>query len=231
LTHTNHRRGVKESLQSDYVVLAMLDPSVEAQYKYGGSQEERTKELLFILAKHNPVALMALSPERRLRYMDGWKFKEDRGIHRAATIEEILKYGGLGGEGLVHAVYSDQKFVENTLKELKEADLGFSIVISGVFNTVFDVCKDVGIRPHTVNISLGTWGRKELLPKDPVLELCTMCGHAMISTKLAETMIKRINKGAITPDEAAVELGKQCTCNIFNTKRAVEIIRNASHTH
>ena len=110
MTHTNHRRGVKESLQSDYVVLAMLDPSVEAQHNRSiDRSEERTKKLLFILAKHNPVALMALSPEWRLRYMDGWKFKEERGIHRAATIEEILKYGGLGGEGLVHAVYSDEK--------------------------------------------------------------------------------------------------------------------------
>ena len=32
-------------------------------------------------------------------------------------------------------------------------------------------CREVGIEPYTVNMSLGTWGRTELLPEQPVLEL------------------------------------------------------------
>lgn len=51
-----------------------------------------------------------------------------------------------------------------------------------------------------------------------------MCGHAMISRKLAEVMIERVEAGALTPEAAAVELGKQCTRNIFNTVRAAEVI-------
>jgi len=47
----------------------------------------------------------------------------------------------------------------------------------------------------------------------------------MISPRLAEKMIDMAQKGVKTPEEAAVELGKQCTCNIFNTVRAAEIIR------
>ena len=31
---------------------------------------------------------------------------------------------------------------------------------------------------------------------------------------------------AMTPEDAAVEMGKQCSCNIFNTERAAEYIRN-----
>ncbi|MDH5792328.1 MAG: hypothetical protein OEZ44_09070, partial [Candidatus Bathyarchaeota archaeon] len=82
--------------------------------------------------------------------------------------------------------------------------------------------------PHTVNMSLGTWGRTELLPEGPVLELCTMCGHAMVSSRLVEAMISRVRKGAMTAEDAAVELGKQCTCNIYNTVRAAKIIRGLS---
>ena len=110
------------------------------------------------------------------------------------------------------------------LKELHEADLGISIVVSGVFDDVFDVCRRAGIKPHTVNMSLGIWGRVDGLPEDGVLELCTMCGHALISPRLVETLIERVKKGFATPEEMAVELGKQCMCNIFNVERAVSII-------
>ena len=104
---------------------------------------------------------------------------------------------------------------------------GISIVVSGIFDEVFAVCKEVGIIPHTVNMSLGTWGKKELLPEAPILEICTMCGHAMISANLVKSLISRVKKGAISPEDAAVEMGKQCTCNVFNTVRAAELVRKA----
>ncbi|MEM3005833.1 MAG: hypothetical protein QXJ79_03855 [Candidatus Bathyarchaeia archaeon] len=46
-----------------------------------------------------------------------------------------------------------------------------------------------------------------------------------ISRRLAEAMIERVRAGALKPEAAAVEFGKQCTCNIFNTVRAAEIIK------
>ena len=55
-----------------------------------------------------------------------------------------------------------------------------------------------------------------------------MCGHAMVSSKLVEAMISRVRKGAMTAEDAAVELGKQCTCNIYNTVRAAKIIQGLS---
>ena len=228
MTHTHHRRGSRGSLQKDYVVLAMIDPEVEAQHTYRGPLGERVKKLLEILARHDPVALLARASGRRLRYMEGWEPRMDSGIHQSATPEEILRCGGLADEGLTHAVYTSKEAVEGVLKELKEADLGISIVVSGVFDMVFDICKKAGTEPHTVNMSLGTWGGTQLLPRGSILELCTMCGHAMISPRLAEAMIDRARRGAVTPEEAAVELGKQCTCNIFNTTRAAELISNAA---
>ena len=223
MTHTHHRRGSKESLQKDFVVLAMIDPAVEAQHTYKGPLGERARRLLKILRKYEPVALAARTPERRLRYLKGWEPRMDSGIHYSATLEEIIACEDI--EGVGHAVYTSKEAVAGVLKELKEADLGISIVVSGIFDEVFDACKGVGIEPHTVNMSLGTWGRTQLLPEGPVLELSTMCGHAMISRRLVETMIDLVKKGVKTPEEAAVEFGKQCTCNIFNTVRAAEIIR------
>lgn len=222
MTHTHHRRGSRESLKKDFVVLAMVDPAVEAQRTYKGPLEERVRNLLRIFRKYDPVALAARTPERRLRYLKGWEPYMDKGIHQSASLEEITTCEDI--EGVGHAVYSSTEAVEGVLRELKEANLGISIVVSGVFDEVFDTCKEVGIEPHTVNMSLGTWGKTQLLPESPILALCTMCGHAMISRKLVEKMIGLAKKGVKTPEEAAVELGKQCTCNIFNSVRATEII-------
>jgi hypothetical protein len=52
-----------------------------------------------------------------------------------------------------------------------------------------------------------------------------MCGHSLISRHLMENLIKKVSEGVLTPKEAAIEMGKQCTCNIFNVERGIELIR------
>lgn len=224
MTHTNHRRGERQSLQNDYVILFMLDPPTKTQHTYGGPLKNRVKKLLRICQKYNPVALSAKSDEERLRYYKWWETNLDSGEHIGAPLEKVSSSDELLDEGLGHAVYTSKEEVKGVLKELKEADLGISIVVSGIFDEVFECCKQVGIKPHTANMSLGTWGKTELLPETPVLEIATMCGHAMTSPKLIRTLIDRVKKGIITKEDAAVEMGKQCTCTIFNTVRAAEII-------
>lgn len=224
MTHTNHRRGSRESLARDFVILSMVEPTSRAQRTYRAPLEERVKRFLEICERHGPVALAARAGGRRLRYLKGWTQEMNSGVHQAASLEEVIGCEEIEG-GVGHAVYTEREAVIKVLKELKEADLGLSIVVSGVFEEVFEACKRADLKPHTVNMSLGTWGRVEMLPDEPVLELCTMCGHAMISRRLAEMMIERVGSGTLTPEAAAVELGKQCTCNIFNTVRAAEIIK------
>jgi hypothetical protein len=224
VTHTHHRRGAVESLKDDYVVLFMLDPEVNAQHIYKESLRERVKKLLKICQKYNPVALSAKSDERRLRYLYGWTSGLDSGEHEGATLDEVGGCDELLDEGLGHAVYTSKDSVIKVLSDLKKADLGISIVISGIFDEVFDSCKESNIDPHTVNMSLETWGKTELIPEGAVLEIATMCGHAMISQRLIESLIERVKKGHTIPIDAAVEMGKQCTCNIFNTVRAAKII-------
>lgn len=224
MTHTNHRRGSRESLAKDFVILSMIEPTSEAQRSYRGPLEGRVRRFLEICGGHGPVAIATRAEGRRLRYLKGWTPEMDSGIHQASTLEEVIGCKEIEG-GVGHAVYTDREAVVEALRELREEDLGLSIVVSGVFEEVFEACRRAGLNPHTVNMSLGTWGRVELLPDEPILELCTMCGHAMISRRLAEAMIERVGSGALTPEAAAVELGKQCTCNIFNTVRAAEIIK------
>lgn len=226
MTHTNHRRGSVESLTHDFVVLAMVDPAVPAQHTYHGPLSERVHRLYQILAKHEPVALNGKDTQRK-RYLQYWRPEQDSGVHQSATIHEVTSCKQM--ESVTHAVYTNKEAVQNVLTSLREADLGISIVVSGLFKEVFDVCQQSGLMPHTVNMSLGTWGKTERLPPRPILELCTMCGHAVISRRLVEKMIKRIKQGMITSREAAVELGKQCTCNIFNTVRGRTLLQNASN--
>jgi hypothetical protein len=230
MTHTHHRRGSRESLDGDYVVLFMIDPETEAQHKYRAPLRERVKELLEICQRYEPVAFSAKSGDRRLRYLKGWTPRLDSGEHTSSTLEDIGECDELLDEGLGHAVYTSKEAVTQVLSELEEADLGISIVVSGIFDEVFRACKEAKIKPHTVNMSLETWGKTKLLPDDPILEIASMCGHAMISPQLIEAMIQRIEKGQTTPMDAAVEMGKQCTCNVFNTERAAQILEDLTRT-
>ena len=223
MTHTHHRRGSKESLEGDFVLLSMVDKNIEAQCSYSGPYQDRVQRLLSICAAHNPVGLTARLSGTRLRYMKHWDSGMDSGIYKLTAKDEIPEAEDI--DYICHAVFTNRDDLEAVLGEVKSADLGISIVISGLFEGVSEICGKVGLEPHTVNMSLGTWGKTELIPQSPTLELCTMCGHAMISPRLAEKMIDMVRKSVKTPEAAAVELGKQCTCNVFNTIRAAEIIR------
>lgn len=226
MTHTHHRRGDRASLEKDYVILYMLDPAVQAQQEYGGPIGDRVERLLDACLGHDPVAIAAKIPGKHLRYIKGWAPKMDSGAHTSASLEEIAGKRDLVYEGLGHTVFTNKEDMKAALMDLKKADTGYSIVVSGVFDEVFEACREIGLEPHTVNMSLGSWGRTDLLPESPVLEICTMCGHALVSTRLVESLIEKVRGGSMTPEDAAVELGKQCSCNIFNPERAAELIRN-----
>jgi hypothetical protein len=202
----------------------MVDPAVPAQHSYRGPLSERVHRLYQILAKYEPVALNGKDTQRK-RYLQYWRPEQDSGVHQSATIHDVASCKQM--ESVTHAVYTNKEAVQNVLSSLREADLGISIVVSGLFEEVFDICQQSGLMPHTVNMSLGTWGKTERLPQCSVLELCTMCGHAIISRRLVEKMIAQIKQGKINSRKAVVELGKQCTCNIFNTVRGRTLLQSA----
>jgi hypothetical protein len=114
------------------------------------------------------------------------------------------------------------------LIELKEADLGLSVVVSGIYKTVDECLEIAELKHHTANFSLGIWGKTEKLPEEEILEITTMCGHGMIATNLVRAMIEEVSAGRKTPDEAARLLAPNCTCGIFNPSRTARLLAKAA---
>jgi hypothetical protein len=199
MTHTLHRRGSAESLSEDYVMLCL--PAV-------GFNDEghapKLKKFLEIAVRHDPKNIGAI----KLGNMYSHKK------------EEVVE----AAQAVVHAVFDNPKAVSEVLTELKEADLGQSVVVSGIFENVDQCIEKAGLKHHTANFSLGIWGKTEKLPEDEVLEVATMCGHAMISANLIKSMVDEIKTGTKTPDEAAKVLAPQCACGIFNPARAAKLM-------
>ena len=126
---------------------------------------------------------------------------------------------------VIHAVFNDREKAIGMMKRLKEANLGLSIVVSGLLDTVHDCCKQAGIQRHTVEHSLGVWGRVDKLPQPSVMEINTMCGHGMVTVALINDIADRVKKGDLSPEKGAEELFKPCMCGIFNPKRAAELLQ------
>jgi hypothetical protein len=74
---------------------------------------------------------------------------------------------------------------------------------------------------------LGFHGDLTRLPDRHVLELSTMCGHGMVSHNFAKKMLDWVKEGRRDPQQASTYLAKFCTCGIYNTTRAVQILEEA----
>jgi len=201
MTHTLHRRGVIESLSEDYVILM--------QHAVGVNDTDYIsieQEFLRIALRHNPVNIGC----------------DTKGNIYSYQREEVIADMREGGDA--HAVFDNPQALTEFLKELKEADLGLSVVVSGIFEAVDKCLEEAGLKHHTANFSLGIWGKTEKLPGDDVLEITTMCGHGLISTNLVKAMVGEIKAGRKTPEEAAKALTQNCACGVFNPVRAAKLL-------
>jgi len=241
MTHTNHRLGDRKSLESDYVLFTKVENSFSPEQKE--KLKPGFKRALAICEKYDPVLIsteMKEPRERRdidfcsragerlppggvrfrARWIKGFKDQEFHSMVESRkdilAIEDAQKYCSV--------VFDNKESLLKALAELKDADLGHSVVVSGIFDNVFEVCKAIGTGPHTVNMSAGIWGRTELLPERRILEITTMCGHGYVSRYLVKHLVERVKNQEIDLEDAAVELSKQCICNFFNPVRAAALI-------
>ncbi|TET67711.1 MAG: hypothetical protein E3J40_02740 [Dehalococcoidia bacterium] len=198
MTHTLHRRGTAESLSEDYVML-----TIQAVGINDDGAVPKMQEFLRIALRHNPKNIGSVS-------MGGMIDKPEEVI---ANLEKIG-----------HAVFDNKEAVTAVLKELKEAGLGISVVVSGIFENVDECIEKAGLKHHTANFSLGIWGRTEKLPSNDILEVTTMCGHALIAPNLVKAMVEEIKAGTKTPEAAAKVLMPQCACGVFNPARAAKLL-------
>ena len=203
MTHTLHRVGSDESLSEDYVVLVM--PSKDINHEGSAVKLKR----FFELALQNKAVKIG---DARL----GNEYHQAGRDKMIANVED---------RAVIHAVFKDQATLTDMLKDLKAEDLGLSVVVSGLFSKVRDCCHQAGIQEHTINQSMGRWGRTDRLPSDDILEINTMCGHGMVSTALIDNIVQQVRKGSLSPKEGAEELFKPCMCGIFNPYRAAKLLQ------
>jgi len=199
MTHSLHRRGTRESLSEDYVMLCLPAVGVNDE-----GHAPKLKKFLEIAVRYDPVNIGAIK----------------LGNMYSHSKEEVIA----ASQAVTHAVFVKPEQVTSMLKDLKEADLGMSVVVSGIFENVDKCIEKAGLKHHTANFSLGIWGNTKRLPSDDILEVATMCGHAMISANLIKSMVDEIKAGRKTPDEAARVLAPQCACGIFNPARAAKLL-------
>lgn len=202
MTHTLHRLGNPQSLRRDFVVLAIASQTAGAR-----GSARKFREFADIVLKYNPLNFGDMKSGNMLK-MD---------------VDTI--HAGYCDNSIVHAVFTDEDTVANVLKELKDADLGLSIVVSGLLDRTATCCNTAGLKPHTVQYSLGIFGQTDLLPQHWILEMSTMCGHGMVSFSLIEELAERVKDRRITTEEAVHELARQCHCGVFNPDRATRILK------
>jgi len=201
MTHTLHRSGTVESLSIDYPVLLIAAQGINSK-----DSAPKMRKALEIVLKHNPVNFGDMRTGNYFR----------KGLK---TVLNSTK-----DNSIVHGVFANRKDLEECLKELQNADLGMSVVVSGLFPEVWDSLKKIGLKPHSLNISMGIFGKKELLPEQGILDITTMCGHHCVSPLLVKKMISNIKRDKTSIEEAARELAKPCVCGVFNTLRAERLL-------
>lgn len=202
MTHTLHRSGTRESLSGDYIFLFM--PAFGINSAGSGPKLRKFYE---ITLRHNPVNI------------GDTKVGNMYDLDVQKLLDSVNKDGTV-----VHAVFDNEEAAAKALKELKEADLGLSLVVSGIFDRVKQCCQEAGIHRHAVTYSLGIWGKTEKLPPEQTLDIVTMCGHGMVSATLMDSLADDVRAGRKSAQDAAKEMARQCVCGIFNPARAAKLL-------
>ncbi len=201
MTHTLHRRGTPENLANDYIVFAMSAKGINEK-----DSATKMRQFMRIAQRYNPVNMGDMKT----------------GNTYSVDTEKVM--ADIKDTSIVHAVFTDLETVAKVVQEVKDADLGMSVVISGLFDSAKECCQKTGLTLHTIEHSLDIWGKTEKLAPGDVLEIATMCGHGMVAANLVVSMAEDIEAGRLSPEEAAEELAKQCCCGIFNPVRAAELL-------
>ena len=137
MTHTLHRVKSENGRTNDYVVLIMPARGVNNQ-----DSVEMFKKYIDLLAPFKPVNMGGI------------------GIGNLAvnTIEELRE--NVSAEApMIHAVFSDRDTLIAVMKALKEADYGYSVVVSGLVDDV-DCCAKRPASSATPSISRSASGAR-----------------------------------------------------------------------
>jgi hypothetical protein len=197
MTHTLNRKGLSEDRRGEEIVfLAMVHRRQKTE------KIESMKQIAATVLKYQPLNIL--------------------GAPLGMEPEDIVSM--CAQAGIVTAVFSSQSDVQALVAEIKSQKLGISVVLSGLFSDVHDICRATGLTEHTFNLSLGIFGNTRLLPDEKTLEITTQCGHALISPYLVKKLVQKIKKGKMQSSEAAAMLVKPCVCGIGNPQRIKRLL-------
>lgn len=205
MTHSLHRSGSIESQKKDFVWF---------MYQTKGVNDKNIK----------PKALEFIASAEAAGSENWGDVKT--GPRVRCSVEEIQEK--LSDKSRLRGVFTRKEQVVRFLRDIKKKDLGMSVVITGILPVVLEACEEAGVTPHTINYSLGIWGKKDKLPDDTTLSITTMCGHHMISPKFVRHVMRQVEAGRMTPEAGANELANFCYCGIFNPVRAADILRDSA---
>jgi len=205
MTHSLHREGTIDSLERDYALF--IYPARGFNYKGCAPKVRRLVEIVYQVG---PVNLIATTLRRNMY----------SGVRPEEVLDSIQ-------EGIrVFSVFNRREKIKEVLKRFKAADEGISIVVSGLIDRVREIALEIGLDPHTINLSLGVHGGTDHLPPADIRQFTTMCGHGMVSPNLVRDVIRRVNSGKISPWEGSLVLAKPCACGIYNPHRSVELLES-----
>ncbi len=209
MTHTLHRRGTIESLVDDYVFITRTIA--------GFNREGCGPKLQAI---RNILCDVGISNTGRM----------DTGENMARELTPAMIRADDRAAPIIAAAVHGRANIREIIRRVKAGDFGLSITVSGLIDEVVAMSRELGIQPHTVNLSLGIHGKTELLPGEECLELTTMCGHGLIATNLAKQMRDETRTGHAHPADAARRLAQPCICGIFNMVRAEKLLQGGEPT-
>ncbi len=201
MSHTNHRQGTRENLSNCFATIAMASQGINTE---GAS--DKLQQFLQIAARHNPV--------------NAGNMKVGN-LHVAGSMEKLSTT--IQGS-IVQAAFNSEDDLAAFLGDLNRADLGVSIVVTGLFDETKECCDRAGLHRHTVEYSLGVFGKTERLSEPGVMEISTMCGHGQVSFNLVQRAVKDVTRGVLTMDEAAMVLTKPCICGIVDPTRVRRLL-------
>ena len=138
MTHSLHRVGSEESFQEDYIVMSR--PAMGINHVGCTPKVQRTLEIIFA---EGPTNLGSLTTQENMTM----------GLDPQTLIAKTED------NSPVMCCFHEREKVVNVLKRLKEEEIGLSVVVTGRLDNVQKICQEVGLKPHSVNISLGFHGQ------------------------------------------------------------------------
>lgn len=204
MTHSLHRQGSVESLKNDFVIFAYSSKGINM-----AGAPPKLRRIAEVVFDAGPVN--AGTSRRNKSIANGLWDKETA----MADQEDARSF---------ICCFDDREKVKQVLSTLRDEELGISVVVSGLIDQVMEMAAELQLNPHTINLSAGVLGKKDLLPEAPVIDFTTMCGHSLIPNDLVRKAIDEVRAGTKTPEEAAVMAAVPCNCGIVNIARAARLL-------